>query len=136
VTAYTLPGREYFRARICERFRSPGIDSKETISPTYVAWRPGTITLFVFLVRQATQAGGIDSLESIPGLLQRLQIRALEPQDFLASLLLIQGKPSASEEFPAMKSKSPQVEIFAARKSLISGLPRISVRKGGSTHSH
>ncbi len=28
--------------------------------------------------RQATWAGGIDSLESIPGLLKRLQIRALE----------------------------------------------------------
>ncbi len=27
---------------------------------------------------QATWAGGIDSLESIPGLLKRLQIRALE----------------------------------------------------------
>jgi hypothetical protein len=39
----------------------------------------------------------------IHGLLKRLQIRALEPQGFLASLLLIQEKPSA-EGFPAMKS--------------------------------
>jgi hypothetical protein len=78
--------------------------------------------------------GGIDSLESIPGLLKGLQIRALEPQDFLASLLLIQEKPFASEEFPAMRSKSPQVKIFAARKSLISGIPKISVRKRGSSH--
>jgi hypothetical protein len=35
----------------------------------------------VVLARQATQAGGIDSSESIPGLLNRLKIRAL-PYDF------------------------------------------------------
>ncbi len=34
-------------ARICKRFRSPGIDSKELILPTYVACRAGTRTLFV-----------------------------------------------------------------------------------------
>ncbi len=38
--------------------------------------------------RQAKQAGGIDSLESIPGLLKRLVIRALEtpPPPFLLTL--------------------------------------------------
>jgi hypothetical protein len=36
----------------------------------------GTITLFVVLARQARQTGGIYSSESIPGLLNRLQIRA------------------------------------------------------------
>jgi hypothetical protein len=38
-------------------------------------------TLFVEQACQATYAGGIDSLESIPGLLQSLQIRAqmIEP---------------------------------------------------------
>ncbi len=39
-----------------------------------VTWRAGTITPFVVPARQA---GWIDSLESIPGLLKRLQIRAL-----------------------------------------------------------
>jgi hypothetical protein len=34
--------RSMFRARICKCFRSPGIDSKESIPPAYVAWRAGT----------------------------------------------------------------------------------------------
>jgi hypothetical protein len=36
-----------------------------------------TTTLFDVPARQATEAGGVDSLESIPELLKRLQIRAL-----------------------------------------------------------
>ncbi len=35
------------RARIFKRLRSPGIDSKEWIPPAYVAWRAGTINLFL-----------------------------------------------------------------------------------------
>jgi hypothetical protein len=35
------------RARIFKLFRSPRVDSKESIPPTYVAWRAGTITLFL-----------------------------------------------------------------------------------------
>ncbi len=35
------------RARIFKRLWSPGIDSKEWIPPAYVAWRAGTITLFL-----------------------------------------------------------------------------------------
>ncbi len=53
--------REY-RARICKRLRSPGIDSKELIP--LAAWRADTITLF------RTGPPGIHSLESIPGLLK------------------------------------------------------------------
>jgi hypothetical protein len=34
-------------ARIFKRWWSPGIDSKEWIPPAYVAWRAGTITLFL-----------------------------------------------------------------------------------------
>jgi hypothetical protein len=34
------------RARIFKLLRAPGIDSKESIPPIYVAWRAGTITLF------------------------------------------------------------------------------------------
>jgi hypothetical protein len=30
------------RVRICKRFRSQGIDSKESILPAYMAWRAGT----------------------------------------------------------------------------------------------
>jgi hypothetical protein len=35
------------RARIFKRLWSPGIDSKASIPPAYVAWRAGTITLFL-----------------------------------------------------------------------------------------
>ncbi len=35
------------RARIFKRLWSPGIDSKVSIPPAYVAWRAGTITLFL-----------------------------------------------------------------------------------------
>jgi len=35
------------RACIFKRLWSPGINSKECISPAYVAWRAGTITLFL-----------------------------------------------------------------------------------------
>ncbi len=35
------------RARIFKRLWSPGIDSQELIPPAYLAWRAGTITLFL-----------------------------------------------------------------------------------------
>jgi hypothetical protein len=35
------------RVRIFKLLRTPGIDSKESIPPAYVAWRAGTITLFI-----------------------------------------------------------------------------------------
>jgi hypothetical protein len=41
------------RARICKRLRSPGIDSKETISPAHVAWRAGTSNRVIVPARQA-----------------------------------------------------------------------------------
>jgi hypothetical protein len=34
--------RDFSRARICKRLWSPGIDSEESISPVYVAWRAST----------------------------------------------------------------------------------------------
>jgi hypothetical protein len=37
----------YVRDGILKLLRSPGIDSKELISPVYVAWRAGTTTLFL-----------------------------------------------------------------------------------------
>ncbi len=58
------------QARICKRLRSPGIDSKESILQTYVAWRAGTSNRVVVPACQATS-------ESKPGLLKGLQIRAL-----------------------------------------------------------
>ncbi len=36
-----------FRARNFKRLWNPGIESKEWIPPAYVAWRAGTITLFL-----------------------------------------------------------------------------------------
>jgi hypothetical protein len=40
-------------ARICKRLRSPGIDSEESIPPTYVTWRAGTKSRVVVPARQA-----------------------------------------------------------------------------------
>ncbi len=56
-------------ARICKRFKEP--------RNRFLGWRAGTTNLFFVPARQATLAGGIDSSESMPGLLKRLQRRAL-----------------------------------------------------------
>ncbi len=40
-------GISWVTARIFKRVWGPGIDSKEWIPPAYVAWRGGTITLFL-----------------------------------------------------------------------------------------
>ncbi len=56
------------RARICKPFEEP--------RNLFPSWGTGTTTLFDVPVRQATLASGIDSLESIPWSLKRLQIRA------------------------------------------------------------
>jgi hypothetical protein len=56
------------RARICKRLRSPGIDSKESIPPACLAWRPGTSNRVVL---PACQAGN-----RFQGYLQGLQILA------------------------------------------------------------
>jgi hypothetical protein len=42
-----------YRARICKHLMSPGIDSKESIPPAYVAWRAGTSNRVVIPARQA-----------------------------------------------------------------------------------
>ncbi len=42
-------GQEFeYRARIFVLLMSSRIDSKESITPAYVAWRASTITLFLF----------------------------------------------------------------------------------------
>jgi hypothetical protein len=56
------------RTRSRKRFRSPGIDSKESIPPTYVAWRAGTSKRVVAPARRAGNR--------FLGLLKGLQIRA------------------------------------------------------------
>ncbi len=58
------------RGRICKRLWSPGIDSEESISPAYVAWRAGTKNRVVIPARQA----GNRFLVSLKG----LQIPVLE----------------------------------------------------------
>ncbi len=57
-----------YNARICKLVKEP--------RNRFPAWRAGTTTLFDVPARQAT--GGIDSLESIPEFLKRLQIWAPE----------------------------------------------------------
>jgi hypothetical protein len=59
-------------ARICKRLWSPGIDSEESISPTYVSWRVGTKNRVVVPSRQA----GNRFLVSLKGLQIRAQSRA------------------------------------------------------------
>ncbi len=54
------------RARICKPFNEP----RNRFQPA------STATLFDVPTRKDTSAGGIESLESIPGLLKHLQIRA------------------------------------------------------------
>ncbi len=58
-----------YRARICKRLRSLGIDSnQESIPPAYVAWRACTSNMVVAPARQAGNR--------ILGSLKGLQIRA------------------------------------------------------------
>ncbi len=58
-TAFSLCGILYDglvsadRARIYKQLRSPGIDYKESIPPTHIAWRAGTSNRFVVPARQA-----------------------------------------------------------------------------------
>jgi hypothetical protein len=65
------------QSRFFKLLRTSGIDFKESIPPAYIAWRAGTTTLFFAPGLPRYQAGGIDSLKSIPGLLKGLKIRAL-----------------------------------------------------------
>ncbi len=67
---------DFFRARICIPYllRSPGIDSPPVgpVGQPYLTYRPARLN--------------IDSLESIPRLFKRLQIRALGPDETKTSL--------------------------------------------------
>ncbi len=57
-------------ARICKRLSSPGIDSKESIPPAYVAWLAGTSNKVFVPARQAGNR--------FLGSLKAFQIRALD----------------------------------------------------------
>jgi hypothetical protein len=57
-----------FRARICKRLWSQGIDAKESKPPAYVAWRAGTTERVFVPARQAEN--------QFLGSLKDLQIRA------------------------------------------------------------
>jgi hypothetical protein len=43
---------QLFRARICKRFWSPGIDSEELIPAAFVVWRAGTTNKVVLPARR------------------------------------------------------------------------------------
>ncbi len=81
VLCFTAFFARLFRARIRKPFKEP----------RFPAWRVGMTTLFDEPSHQASYAGGIDSLESIPGLLKRLQIRALAALDCSNSTLSFQN---------------------------------------------
>ena len=61
---HTLSSKGGYRDRICKPFRSPGIDTEESIPPAYVAWRAGTTN---GVVVPALQAGN-PFLGSLKGL--------------------------------------------------------------------
>jgi hypothetical protein len=67
VAGYTaiVADEDWLRARICKPFKEP--------RNRFPARRAGTTSLFDV---PTSQGGGIDSLESLPGLLKLLQIRA------------------------------------------------------------
>jgi hypothetical protein len=75
-----VPSRQ---SSIFYRLWSPGIDSKASIPPAYVVWRAGIPTRCLdpidFLKNSSSGYKGWRnrSLESIPGIFKRLQIRAL-----------------------------------------------------------
>jgi hypothetical protein len=50
---------EESKARTCKRLRNPGIDSKESITQAYVAWRAGTSNRDVIPGRQALFLGSL-----------------------------------------------------------------------------
>ncbi len=54
-------GSSALRASICKPYKEP--------RNRFPAWQACTTTLFVVSARQATEGGGIDSSESIPGLI-------------------------------------------------------------------
>ncbi len=62
-----------YRARICTRLRSPGIDSKESIPPAYLAGRAGTSYRVVVPARQT----GNRFLGSLKGLQIRSGLNSL-----------------------------------------------------------
>ncbi len=84
-----------YRARICKRLWSPGIDSEESISPAYVARRAGTTKRVVVPALQPENR----FLGSIKG----LQIRAL-----ISWLTCLQWSPSlwcTRKSYPAEKNE-------------------------------
>jgi hypothetical protein len=88
------------RARSFKRFWSLGIDSKYWIPPAYVAWRAGTITLFLLRYSphrlfKNSVSDGICSSELILGLLVSLKIRGSEYQA-LSSVVGIGSPPAPS----------------------------------------
>ncbi len=99
------------KAQIFKLLRGPGIDSKESILPAYMAWAEifkhtvGARNQVGIGYRQATKACGIDSLESIPELLKCFKIPALAgrydipvPTRFLASIDCLIKNSSTEEE--------------------------------------
>ncbi len=67
-----------FRARICGRLWSPGIDSEESTPPGYVAWRAGTKNRVAVPARQAGNRflGSLKDLQ-IPSLISCVQLYSL-----------------------------------------------------------
>jgi hypothetical protein len=54
-----------YRARICKRLRSPGINTEESVPPAYVAWRAGTPNAIIEPARQGENRflGSLKSLQ-------------------------------------------------------------------------
>ncbi len=86
---------------ICKPFKEP--------MNRFSVWWAGTTTIFNLPARKATYAGGIDYLESIPGLLNHSQIRAQDSGLYLCrgswGLLWFDLSPSFAPQFYNFKDK-------------------------------
>jgi hypothetical protein len=85
-------GREN-RARICKRLWRLGIDSEQSIPPSYLTWRAGTKNRVVVLARQAENR--------FLGSLKGLQIRAQAQSGQNLPLFYIRSFLGTVQSFPS-----------------------------------
>jgi hypothetical protein len=90
-------------ARICKSLRSPGINSKESVPPAYVAWWAGTSNRVLVLARQAGNR--------FLGSLKCLQIGALSSRKLALYWSFFHAADGVNKNFHAYdKSWAPTME--------------------------
>ncbi len=99
------------RARICIRFRRPGIDSEVSIPPAYAALRAGTTNSVVAPARQT----GIRFLGSLKGLQIRAQVRQSRGGEAAANL---SGRDVRSDRQGRLVYLDDRVAVLHGYKSI------------------